>query len=53
MRRQVVAADVHVRLIGDLEEISRMVSGLIRGLERRGLRQPPGSIAEGKGASAS
>lgn len=35
VRRQVVAADVHAQLRAELEEISRMVSGLIRGLEHR------------------
>ena len=35
MRRQVWPTDVHLRLRGELEDISRMVSGLIKGLERR------------------
>jgi four helix bundle protein len=35
MRRKVVAVDVHMRLRGEHEEISRMVSGLIKGLENR------------------
>jgi four helix bundle protein len=34
-RRQVLAPDTHQRLRGELEEISRMVSGLIKGLENR------------------
>jgi four helix bundle protein len=35
VRRQVLTADAHARLSADLEEISRMVSGLIRGVDRR------------------
>jgi four helix bundle protein len=35
LRRGILSADAHARLMGDLEEISRMVSGLINGLERR------------------
>jgi four helix bundle protein len=35
LRRGVLPADAHERLRADLEEISRMVSGLIKGLERR------------------
>ena len=35
MRRQVMPADTHARLRAELEEISRMVSGLIKGLENR------------------
>jgi four helix bundle protein len=34
-RRQVIHANMHTRLRADLEEISRMVSGLIRGLDKR------------------
>jgi four helix bundle protein len=34
-RRQVLAPDAHERLRSELEEISRMVSGLIKGVERR------------------
>ncbi len=40
MRRQVLEADVHARLRAELEEISRMTSGLIKGLENR---RPAGS----------
>jgi four helix bundle protein len=39
LRRQVLPAADHERLRADLEEISRMVSGLIKGLDRR--RQQP------------
>jgi four helix bundle protein len=35
VRRQLIPADVHRRLRADLEEISLMLSGLIRGLEKR------------------
>jgi four helix bundle protein len=35
MRRQLLAPDAHARLIAELEEISRMVSGLIKRLDRR------------------
>jgi four helix bundle protein len=35
VRRQVLTAETHARLRGELEEISRMVSGLIKGLNRR------------------
>ena len=35
LRRQVLPPGDHERLRADLEEISRMVSGLIKGLERR------------------
>jgi four helix bundle protein len=35
MRRQVLEAGVYTRLRGELEEISRMLSGLIKGLDRR------------------
>jgi hypothetical protein len=34
-RQHVIPADVNDRLRADLEEISRMVSGLIKGLDRR------------------
>ena len=34
-RRQLLGPEDHARLMGDLEEISRMVSGLVRGLDRR------------------
>jgi hypothetical protein len=35
MRRQVVAVDIHTHLREALEEISRMVSGLINGSDKR------------------
>ena len=34
-RRNLLAADAHVQLRSDLEEISKMLSGLINGLENR------------------
>ena len=34
-RRNLIALDIHRRFRGDLEEISKMLSGLINGLERR------------------
>ena len=34
-RRNLLAADAHVQLRSDLEEISKMLSGLINGLEHR------------------
>ena len=34
-RRKLVALDIHCRLRSDLEEISKMLSGLINGLENR------------------
>ncbi len=37
VRQQVLTADGHQRLRGELEEISRMVAGLINGLDRRQL----------------
>jgi four helix bundle protein len=40
MRRQLLTPDAHARLITELEEISRMVSGLITGVDRR---SPDGS----------
>ena len=35
MRRQLLPPDEHARLMSELEEISRMMSGLIKGLDRR------------------
>jgi four helix bundle protein len=35
-RRKLLSEDSHVQLIANLEEISRMLSGLIKGLEERG-----------------
>jgi four helix bundle protein len=35
MRRQLVSPETHARLLAELEEISRMVSGLIKGADRR------------------
>jgi four helix bundle protein len=40
VRREVLLPDDHARLRSDLEEISRMVSGLIKGLDRRQREQP-------------
>ncbi len=40
LRRRVFPAADHERLRADLEEISRMVSGLIKGLDRRQREQP-------------
>ncbi len=34
-RRKLLALDIHCQLRSDLEEISKMLSGLINGLERR------------------
>jgi hypothetical protein len=51
MRRQVVAVDIHTQLRGELEEISRMVSGLIKGLENR--RAGGGVCEKSPGASHS
>lgn len=34
-RRQVIDTNMHARLRAELEEISRMVSGLIRGVDKR------------------
>jgi four helix bundle protein len=39
-RRELLPLDVHARLRADLEEITRMVSGLIKGLETRERGQP-------------
>jgi four helix bundle protein len=36
-RQQLLQADRHQQLKGDLEEIARMLSGLINGLDNRGL----------------
>ncbi len=40
LRRKVLPPGVHERLRGELEEISRMVSGLIKGLDNRNSRAP-------------
>jgi four helix bundle protein len=34
-RRAVLSSDLHQRMLADLERISRMISGLIKGLETR------------------
>ncbi len=48
-RQQLLQSDLQVRLKADLEEIARMLAGLISGLEKRGSTSTTTSLNRGTG----